>query len=144
MTQTMLELLRGKRTSRLPTFDPSLFSLGPDNSSERPGTSSPLIRFSSRGHAAAERQAVAERTGGGLDPRQKVRRRMLGEPAAVLAESFQFLDRKKTLHRQHGIERRGRMALGQDEAIPQRVIRPFRIDIQHMPIRRGQHIGAGQ
>jgi hypothetical protein len=64
--------------------------------------------------------------------------------AAVLAEGVQFLDREIALHRQHGIQRRGRVALGQDEAIPQRIIRPFRIDVQHMPIGRGQNIGAGQ
>ena len=130
----VFELLRGGEHRGLPDRALVVLAVG----QQREDAEALALDPARQRHAAAERQAVAERAGGGLDAGQQVRRRMLGEPAAVLAIGVELFDREIALHRQRGVQRRGGVALGQDEAVAQRILRLCRIDVEHMPIGRGQ------
>ena len=74
-------------------------------------------------HADADRQALAERAGGDIDPRQD-RRRVTLEPAAAAAvgEELLFVDRAD--REQDRVVQRRRVALGEDQVI---VVRRARV-----------------
>src|SRR6185436_7818925 len=93
-------------------------------------------------HAQRHRQPVAERTrahfhAGHLDVRMHAER---GLESVELVED-RILD--ETGLREHGAERRVRMALRQDETVP---VRPFglvRPDLQTVKIKRRENVGGG-
>ena len=81
-------------------------------------------------HAEAERQALAQRTGGGFQAGDEAHVGMALEDAAELAQRVQLVLRRIGVAalRHHAVEHRRRMALGEDEAVAVRPLRVRRID----------------
>ena len=132
----VFELLGGGKHRGLPHRAFVVFAVG----EKREDTKALALDTSRQRHAAAERQPVAERAGGGLDARQQVCRRMFGEPPAILAKGVELFEREVAFHGERRVQRRGGVALGQDEAVAQRILWIFRIDVEHVPVGRRQHV----
>ncbi len=97
--------------------------------------------------ADADRQALAERTGGHVDPRDQ-RRRMALQPTAELAEGQQLV----VGHRPRGlverVEQRRRVPFGEDQVVVERVVRLIEVvgevfGEQHRHQVGGGHRGGG-
>ena len=75
-------------------------------------------------HAEADRKAVAERAGRGLDARNLAGLGMAAQDRVAVAEGVERLEREEALVGQHGVEREAAVALAQDHAV---AIAPLRL-----------------
>jgi hypothetical protein len=90
--------------------------------------------------ADADRQSVTERAGGQFDAGGAVGRGLFGEFAAVLAEGIEPALGEKVARGQGGVERGGRVAFAQDEAVTLEVGGLRRVDAERAPIGGHQNV----
>jgi hypothetical protein len=83
---------------------------------------------------------VAERPGVGLDARHLVAIRVAVQRRERFGESREFFRRNETAHREYRVQRRGTVALAQDEAITFGPLRVGRVVVHDAAEQRDQRI----
>ncbi len=87
-----------------------------------------------------ERQALAERPGRDVDPRD-LRRRVALQPAAEVAEGEQLLVRDRAGRLVHRVQQGRGVSLGEDEVVVPRVVRVVEVVVQVLRQQDGHQVG---
>ena len=95
-------------------------------------------------HAQREGEAVAERTGGGLEHGEEAHVRVALVDGAELAQGVQLVFGAVARFGQRGVEHRRGMALGKDEAVAVGPLGVGRIVPHGIEIERSDDIGGGE
>ncbi|GAF26010.1 streptogramin lyase [Moorella thermoacetica Y72] len=95
----------------------------------------PAVQAPGQGHTVGHRQTVAQGTGGNLHPRQGFAVRVPLQGAAQPPQGIQLIHGKEAPFRQGGVKNRGRVALGKNEAVPLRPVRPLRVQAHDLKIK---------
>jgi hypothetical protein len=115
----VVELVEGRMLGRLPHRALSHLAVAADDpDSER----KPVEPLAGDGHSHADRQALSERAGCDVDPRQN-RRRMPLEPAPELPVGHELLFRERPGGAEEPVDERRGMALREDQPIVRRILR---------------------
>ena len=96
------------------------------------------------GHANGDGDALAQRAGGGVHTGALFGVRMALKDAVQLTEVLQLLPGEEALVSQHGVESRGGMALGENEAVPILPVGIGGVHVHGIVIQAGQHLHDGQ
>ncbi len=107
------------------------------------GAARRLVQALGQGQAGADRQALAEGAGSGLDPGH-AGRRVAFEIAGDLAQVEQALGRQDAGFGVSRPEQGGGVALGQDELVGRRVARVRRVPAHLAEEQAGREVGRGQ
>jgi hypothetical protein len=102
----------------------------------------PLEVLAGERHAHPERQPLAERAGGDVDPRDQ-RGRVAFEHAAERPVREQLLVRDRPGCLEHRVEQRRRVPLGKDEAVVGGEIRLVEVVAQVLREQHGHQVGGG-
>ena len=92
--------------------------------------------------ARGDRHALPQRAGGDIDPRED-RRRVALQLGPELAEGQQLLVGDRAGGREHGVDERRRVALGEDEVVVVRVLRLVVVVAQMARHEHGHEVGGG-
>ena len=103
------------------------------------------VEAQAAGHAGGDGEALAEGAGGHLDARAQLGVGVALQPAAQLAQGHELLAREEPGVSQHGVEGRGRVALGQHEPVAAGHVRVGRVVRHHAAeVQRREHVDAGE
>ena len=102
------------------------------------------VQLGRHGHAVGSRQALSQGSRRHVDARRRIHVGIALEHGAALAQVPQFIFREKAPFGQRRIQSRYGMALGEDETVPVRPVRPLGIDPHDIEIQDLQHIDDGQ
>jgi hypothetical protein len=102
----------------------------------------PVEALAGEGDADAVREALSERAGGDVDPRD-FRSRVALEPTAERAEREQLLVPDRPCGLEDRIEERRRVALREDEVVVPRVVRVVEVVVQVLREQDGHEVGRG-
>ena len=95
-------------------------------------------------HAHGSADALAERAGGHVDARGVVHVRVALQAAADVAQRLELLNGEEPAARENGVERGGRVALGEDEAVAVGLVGIGRVDVHVLEVQVGQDVRDGQ
>ena len=102
----------------------------------------PVELLAGERHADRDRQALPERAGRDVDPRDH-RRRVPLEPRAELAEGQQLLVGDRAGGLEDGVDERRRVALREDQVVVPRVVRVVEVVAEVLREEHGHQVGRG-
>jgi hypothetical protein len=102
------------------------------------------VQLGGQGVPDGDRQTVAQGPGVGLDTADPLAVRMAVERREGFEERGEVLDGQESEGGEGGVEDAGDVALGQDEAVPFRVVDGVRADVEHRPVQGGQDVDGGE
>jgi hypothetical protein len=135
-----VQFVLGGGHHRLPVAALLQFAVADEHVRAAPGD----VELGRQGMAHGDGQAVAQRSGVGLDAADLRAVGVAVERRQGLEEGGQFLDRQEAEGGERGVEDAGDVALGQDEAVAVRVVDGVRGDVEHRPVQGGENVHCGQ
>ena len=98
--------------------------------------------LSGKRHSNCSRDALTERAGGHVDARRVIHIGMALQAAADMAERLELFDGKIAAIRQHRIQPRRRVTLGEHKAVAIDLVRVGRIDIHFLKVQISHDVGS--
>ena len=100
------------------------------------------VRLAGQRHADRRGYALTERAGGHLHAGEKFLAGVALQAAAQSAQGHEVFFREESAFRQAGVQRRRRMPLGEDEAVPALLRGIRRVDVHFTEVQGGEDIGS--